>query len=302
MASLPRILLSLSNTGILIAGAYYIISAKDVSMTSSINPCLRQTESSIRWAGIISSALAAIGIICVCLKLKALQCFYLFALVISTGTIVIFCMFVSAMMPWQSADEIFYGTAENGTWLPNYGAVMQKTVANGRDWSAAKDCFREIETCLTMRNQTQEQKVVLIDFGCCSPPNRCGLEQARGGIWVVPQHGLNKTDEECLMWASVGKNCFECDSCKAGYLANYQKTWDNNTPSRIKCIAFLIATLALTYHTFMHDHYKLEDNKDSMPKKLILHTRGNIGSICQKIEIFNLIFTPKDNCSELWAL
>ncbi|KAL6526261.1 hypothetical protein OROMI_029901 [Orobanche minor] len=253
MWTVPRILLSLLNVGILIFGVYQIVYADNLSESSSLNSCLRQSVSSFQWIGIVCSVVAGVGIIGTFFQLKALQCIYLLAVLVWTVSSILYCVFVSSMMPRVPAEWVFYNTAEHGVWLPEYGTLMQKIIANERDFSAAKECLQKIDTCQTMINQTEDQKVVYIFWGCCNPPNRCGLQQASMGRWVEPPHGLNSTDDECLYWASHNKNCFETESCKAGYLGNYQHDWETSMNSRIQGIIVLVVTSALSYYTFIYD-------------------------------------------------
>ncbi|KAL3629524.1 hypothetical protein CASFOL_026746 [Castilleja foliolosa] len=262
MSSLPKILLTALNAAILIFAVYYIYFAVSLNQTSSTNPCLRHSVTSIQWVGVITLAAALVGIIGTWLKLKALESLYLWVMLITTFAAVVFCLFIWAVMPRLTAEETYYKTAEHGDWLTEYGPALQKVVANDKDLFAVKSCFNETRTCRTMANQTQDQKVPFVDVGCCIPPNRCGLEQTSSGLWATPKNGLNSTDDECLMWAKEGENCFDCDSCKAAYLANFQSQWEKEMTSHIISIIVLIVTSALAYYTFINNHYR-GDNRDS---------------------------------------
>ncbi|KAL6551653.1 hypothetical protein OROGR_007807 [Orobanche gracilis] len=266
MPSFSRILLIVLDAGILIFGVYYIYFAQNVNEKSSINPCLRQSVSSIQWIGVISLIVAAVGIIGTCFKLKALQSLHLWALLISTFAAVIFCVFVWAVMPKLTAELTYYTTAEHGVWLNEYRPILQKALANDKDLFAVKNCLREIDTCGTMANRTEDRKVIFIDVGCCNPPNRCGLEQGSSGRLVAVKNEAS-VDDECRMWARVGQNCYDCDSCKAGYLGNFQSEWEKSTTSRILCIVMLIATSVVAYCTFIADHFN-KDDKDPKHGKL----------------------------------
>ncbi|CAA0828342.1 Unknown protein [Striga hermonthica] len=270
MTTFPKILLTLMNVIILIYGLYHIFAAADISESSSVNECLRDSVRSIRRFGIAWTAVAVVGIVGACLDVRALHYVYLLALVISTAAVVVFCMFVWAVMPGVPGNVAFGLTAEHGVWLREYGLAAQKTIANDRDFTATKVCFRRIDTCRIMRNQTEDQKVVLIDAGCCSPPNRCGMVQAApDGHWVVAPHGLNSTDAECQQWAQVGLNCFDCDSCKAGFLGAYQNKWDNNSGARVMSVMGLIAVLSVACYIYVVDRYQGSIEDLSQHTKLV---------------------------------
>ncbi|KAL6553093.1 hypothetical protein OROGR_006935 [Orobanche gracilis] len=160
MSSFPRALMSLLNVGILIFGVYHIVFAENLSETSSFNSCLRQGVSSFQLIGVISSVVALIGITGTCFQLKALQFIYIFVFLLSTISTIVFCIFVSAMMPGLPPEQVYYRTADHGVWLPEYGTVMQKTIANRKDFSAVKNCFKDIDTCGIMVNQAEDQNDV----------------------------------------------------------------------------------------------------------------------------------------------
>ncbi|GER47428.1 tetraspanin-10 [Striga asiatica] len=269
MINFPKILLTLMNVVILIYGLYHIFNAADISESSSVNECLRDSVHSIRRLGFACSAVALVGIAGACLDVRALRYVYLLALMISTAAVVVFCMFVWAVMPGVPGNVAFGLTAEHGMWLREYGSAAQKTIANDRDFTAAKVCFRRIDTCRIMKNQTEDQKDVLIDAGCCSPPNRCGMVQAPGGHWVVAGYGLNSTDAECQQWAQVGLNCFDCDSCKAGFLGSYQNKWDNNSGARVMSVMGLIAGLSVACYIYVIDRYQGSREDLSQHMKLV---------------------------------
>ncbi|KAL3624465.1 hypothetical protein CASFOL_031133 [Castilleja foliolosa] len=163
MSHFPRLVLIVINVIALIIGAYFIGFAHDISESSSLNECLRVSPSFIRWTVGLGSTIVVIGIIGSCLHLKALECFYLFTLAITTFVFIVLCLFVWAMLPRLAAEKVYFKTAPDGVWLREYGVVAQKVLANRMDWSATKACFRKIDTCRIMNNQTEDQKVVYID-------------------------------------------------------------------------------------------------------------------------------------------
>ncbi|GER47430.1 tetraspanin-3 [Striga asiatica] len=265
MSDFSRYILVALNVAILIFGVYHIYFARDVSDRSAVNPCLRPSAATVQAAGVVGVVVAAIGIVGSCFRLRALQSVYLWAVLMWTAAAAAFCVFIWAMMPWTTAEVTYYKIAERGVWLAEYRPALRKVVANDKDMFAVKTCFKEIDTCRTMANQTETQKDVFIDFGCCSPPTRCGMLQDDTGRWAAASNGLNSTDDECQLWARVGRNCFNCDSCEAGYLASFQSRWDKSVILRSVCMLVLIATSALTYYVFINDHYT-GNNKNKNPK------------------------------------
>ncbi|CDP04559.1 unnamed protein product [Coffea canephora] len=63
----------------------------------------------------------------------------------------------------------------------------------------------------------------LLKLGCCSPPKRCDFLQRNESFWDIPESGFASQNEECQMWANNSNKggCYDCDSCKTGYLAKF---------------------------------------------------------------------------------
>ncbi|GFP91420.1 brct domain-containing protein at4g02110 [Phtheirospermum japonicum] len=191
----------------------YVVYAKfDVSIiTASIPHCIPGHAStavppSLLWTGLLITIIGIIGFIGMCFKVKPLQTIYSWALMISTIATIIFSVFIFVGMPSQSASQVYQKTSSTEFWLKEYKPTMESALVHGDAWVALETCFKEINIC---------------KIGCCRPPNQCGMMQVSSGLLVAPQTGLVSNDDECKLWARVGQNCFDCDSCKAGYLANY---------------------------------------------------------------------------------
>ncbi|KAI3452140.1 hypothetical protein Pfo_008805 [Paulownia fortunei] len=268
MLSCARIVLSILNVIILISALSHILMANYLNQQPSQGPCLRDNASSLLWTGIFILITTIIGILGSCCKVKALESIYLWVLLISTAATIIFSTFISAMMPPQSALATYGKTSTNGFWLKEYKPALQKALVNEKDWYEVKSCYIETRICDVMRNQSSDQKVLLVEIGCCFPPNRCGLVQNMTSRWVAPDTGLLSEDKECKMWLRVGQDCFDCDSCKAGYLANYQDQWDNNIGTQVGRIFLLIATVALAFYAF---RYENDDAYDPKHGKFVHH-------------------------------
>lgn len=64
----------------------------------------------------------------------------------------------------------------------------------------------------------------LLQSGCCKPPTQCGYTFVNPTYWISPIN--NAADMDCLQWSNDQTQlCFNCDSCKAGLLANLKKEW-----------------------------------------------------------------------------
>lgn len=77
-----------------------------------------------------------------------------------------------------------------------------------------------------------------LQSGCCKPPTECGYTFVNPTYWISP---INiAADMDCLKWNNdQNQLCYNCDSCKAGLLANLKREW------RRADIILLITLIAL---------------------------------------------------------
>ncbi|KAH1161173.1 hypothetical protein GYH30_000176 [Glycine max] len=60
--------------------------------------------------------------------------------------------------------------------------------------------------------------------GCCKPPTQCAYTFVNPTYWISPIN--TAADMDCLQWSNDQTQlCYNCDSCKAGLLANLRKEW-----------------------------------------------------------------------------
>ncbi|XP_052149963.1 tetraspanin-3-like [Oryza glaberrima] len=75
-----------------------------------------------------------------------------------------------------------------------------------------------------------------IQSGCCKPPSSCGFTYVNGTTWTpTPAAATNNVD--CSRWSNdQQKLCFQCDSCKAGFLDHTRKAWSSAAFFPIYCL------------------------------------------------------------------
>uniref|UniRef100_A0A0D9ZFY1 Tetraspanin n=1 Tax=Oryza glumipatula TaxID=40148 RepID=A0A0D9ZFY1_9ORYZ len=77
-----------------------------------------------------------------------------------------------------------------------------------------------------------------IESGCCKPPSSCGLTYVNGTTWISTPASAgapaavaqvtnnNNKDDDCSRWSNDHQTlCFQCDSCKAGFLRHTSQAW-----------------------------------------------------------------------------
>lgn len=82
--------------------------------------------------------------------------------------------------------------------------------------------------------------------GCCKPPAYCGYELKNGTTWTVPKSGLRSKDHDCVTWSNDPRiMCYDCDSCKAGFLARIKNNWRKLSAFFSCLIAFLVINFVI---------------------------------------------------------
>ena len=60
--------------------------------------------------------------------------------------------------------------------------------------------------------------------GCCKPPTLCGYTFVNPTYWISPISMA--ADKDCIQWSNDQTQlCYNCNSCKAGLLAELRKEW-----------------------------------------------------------------------------
>ncbi|BAF20152.2 Os06g0653100, partial [Oryza sativa Japonica Group] len=80
-----------------------------------------------------------------------------------------------------------------------------------------------------------------IQSGCCKPPTGCNFAYVSETVWTKPS-GFNSTDDpDCTTWSNDQTAlCYDCQSCKAGVLANLKNDWKKIATVNIIFLIFLI--------------------------------------------------------------
>lgn len=84
--------------------------------------------------------------------------------------------------------------------------------------------------------------------------------QKNGTLREIPKKpGIvseKEEDRECKRWeeeSRKGKYCYDCDSCKAGYLSKFQRDWKTDKGIYIGVIAILIFATFLSCYSSNFD-------------------------------------------------
>ncbi|EYU44280.1 hypothetical protein ABFS82_08G038500 [Erythranthe guttata] len=253
MSSCARVTLTLFNIAILIYAVIQIIMSTTPDQPI-IALCSYNSASSLQWMGIFFLVVSIIGLMGSCFRIKAVESIYLWVLVIWTGATIVFALFIYASMPGQSPYLTFNAINREGFWLKQYRPVLQTALVNEKDWYRIKTCYKETHICDVLKNVTNPTTSRFVQTGCCFPPYRCLKFNSNTSL------SFKNMDDECKTWSKlgVGKECFDCDSCKAAYLANFQEQWDSHIVDEVLRILFLVAASGFAFYVYKEDEIPID--------------------------------------------
>nr|CAD1831968.1 unnamed protein product [Ananas comosus var. bracteatus] len=153
--------------------------------------------------------------------------------------------------------------------LGDYSHWLQKRVENDANWAKIRSCLQDGKVCesLGRRNQTLDQfindNLSPIQSGCCKPPTACNFTYQTETVWIKPI-GFNSTDNpDCNTWSNDQTAlCYDCQSCKAGVLANLKNDWKKVATVNIIILIFLIVVYSIGCCAFRNNR---QDNSYPYP-------------------------------------
>lgn len=216
--------------------------------------CYKNSAPTIFWLSAYLLIVSLIGLVASCCKSRSLQIFYAWLMVMTTIVAITFSIFMFLTLPNESANATYEKTQKRN-WLGGFSPVLRSILVNDQEWSRAKTCLIGKELCQGFRNHSASSPwdyLYYLQLGCCSPPKHCGFLQRNESFWEIPESGFASQNEECQMWASSSNRggCYDCDSCKAGYLAKFQMDWQADKALFVAILLILIVNASLAFWTF----------------------------------------------------
>lgn len=143
--------------------------------------------------------------------------------------------------------DIWGGTQVREYYLSDYNGVLRRRMADLQYWGTISTRLRHDHACDGMSPLVLEPDtgryfaerlskkypfdagLSPIESGCCKPPLACGFTDVNQTTWTPAVPGalaMVTTNVDCGRWSNDQQTlCFECDSCKAGVLADIQRIW-----------------------------------------------------------------------------
>ncbi|KAJ8452219.1 hypothetical protein Cgig2_006024 [Carnegiea gigantea] len=231
--------------------------------------CQRALERPVLAVGMTLLAVSLLGLIGSGLRVKGLLWAYLAVLAIIIMGWLVFSVFVLVVTN-KGAGRAVSGFGFREYQVADYSHWLQKHVVNGKNWVEIRSCLVDANVCMGDNDVIYvkngegflKDKLTPIQSGCCKPPTSCGFTPKNATYWEAPKPGptTDSSDSDCKTWSNNQKKlCYNCNSCKAGVLANLRKEWRTfsitNAVILVLLLAiYMVACCAVHNNHHRHDH------------------------------------------------
>ncbi|URD74893.1 Tetraspanin family [Musa troglodytarum] len=200
--------------------------------------------------GVFLLLVSLAGVVGACCRNSCLLWLYL--LVMFILIILLFCFTVFAFVVTnKGAGEAVSGRGFKEYRLGDYSNWLQKRVDSDKNWRRIKSCLQDGKVCRSLqeKNQTWDQFVNYnlspIQSGCCKPPTACNFSYVNETFWTKPV-GYNSSVPDCNAWQNdQSVLCYDCQSCKAGVLANIKSDWKKVAIVNVVFLVFLVVVYSI---------------------------------------------------------
>ncbi|KAI4326565.1 hypothetical protein MLD38_031867 [Melastoma candidum] len=203
-------------------------------------PCQKFIRDPLLISGAILLAVSLIGIIGSCGKMNSFLYVYLGLMLVFMVGMAVVTVFTFVVTN-EGAGRVLSGRGYKEYRLGDYSHWLQKYVGNQRRWREIRGCLVDADVCqglggkdnagLRAADEFFQLNLSPIQSGCCKPPSECGFEFRNATYWAIANRSAGPgrptaRNEDCAKWSNdPNKLCYNCNSCKAGFLANIRQQW-----------------------------------------------------------------------------
>lgn len=212
--------------------------------TRASTDCEKFLEKPVIALGVFLLVVSLAGLVGACCRVSWLLWVYL--LVMFLLIVLLFCFTIFAFVVTnKGAGQVVSGRGYKEYRLGDYSNWLQKRVGSGKNWNRIRSCLEDSKICKSLVEDTSDdfnayiqKSLSPLQSGCCKPPSECQLTYVNATVWNQPPT-LNSTNPDCTTWTNQNL-CYDCQSCKAGVLANLKRDWKKVAVVNIIFLIFLI--------------------------------------------------------------
>ncbi|OVA06909.1 Tetraspanin [Macleaya cordata] len=225
--------------------------------------CEKFLEKPIIALGVFLMIVSLAGLIGACCRVSWLLWVYLLVMFILIVVLFSFTVFAFVVTN-KGAGEVVSERGYKEYKLGDYSNWLQKRVNNNKNWNRIRSCLQDGKVCKSLTDEVNvgmdqfyKKHLSPIQSGCCKPPTDCGFAYVSATNWDKG-NATSSLNPDCTTWTNDGKSlCFDCQSCKAGVLANLKRDWKKVAVVNIIFLIFLIIVYSIGCCAFRNNR---EDN------------------------------------------
>ncbi|KAG0465993.1 hypothetical protein HPP92_020157 [Vanilla planifolia] len=220
--------------------------------------CEKFLERPVIALGVFLMVVSLAGLVGACCRVSWLLWLYL--LVMFLLILLLFCFTVFAFVVTnKGAGQIVSNRGYKEYHLGDYTNWLQKRVNDRGNWAKIRSCIRDSKVCnkLSEKNQTFDQFIndnlsplqmvrserwLRFLIWMLQTPTACNFTYINETVWNKPQGFTNSSSiSDCNLWQNDPSIlCYDCQSCKAGVLANLKHDWKKVAIVNVIFLVFLV--------------------------------------------------------------
>ncbi|CAJ2647233.1 protein TORNADO 2-like [Trifolium pratense] len=223
--------------------------------------CIKFLQWPVIILGVLLLIVSLAGLIGSFWRISCLLIFYLVAMLVLIILLVCLVVFVY-MVTVRGHGMIEPNRAYLEYRLDDFSGFLKRRVRSSFKWDAIRSCLSETNMCAELNQNFRMAQdffnahLTPMQSGCCKPPTQCAYTFVNPTYWISPIN--NAADMDCLQWSNDQTQlCYNCDSCKAGLLANLRKEWKR--ANVILIITVIVLIIVYLIGCFAFRNAKTED-------------------------------------------
>ncbi|OMO55879.1 Tetraspanin [Corchorus capsularis] len=222
-----------------------------------VTECERFLDKPFIAIGVFLMVVSLAGLIGACCRVTWLLRVYLVVMFLLIAAGVAFTAF-SFVVTNKGAGRVLSNRGYKEYRLGDYSNWLQKRFSDGKNWNKIKSCLADSKVCtdysqkygnLNLSSQEfYKQHLSAVQSGCCKPSNDCGFTYVGPTNWTAAAGGgpTKSSNRDCDLWKNDQNTlCFNCDSCKAGFIHHLKRSWRKVTEINIVFLVFLIVVYSV---------------------------------------------------------
>ncbi|KAJ0979327.1 hypothetical protein J5N97_014801 [Dioscorea zingiberensis] len=239
-----------------------------LSSRTNSSECMQFLQWPLIVIGITIMVISLMGFAGACYGLSWLMWLYLFIMFFVVVALIGFIVFAYAVTD-RGHGEVIMNRAFLEYQLSDYSGWLKERVSDPEYWSKISSCLRDARVCRGMAKHGTDpatgmrvpespdmfyrRQLSPIESGCCKPPTSCGYTYLNETFWN-PVNGMMINDPDCTQWSNdQQKLCYQCDSCKAGFLASIHHSWRKVSVINIIVLIILVIVYVIGCAAFRNN-------------------------------------------------